>query len=87
MTEQTEQIYFAVVRRNGRESPQLFYDIVPPVLLQRENKELVYCTRLEGLPGGNILVTQPLSVLFQLYQAIKMAGKLPPDQRGAKKHE
>lgn len=83
----TEPVYFAVVRRHGRESPQLFFDIVPPVLLKKENRELVYCTRLDTLPGGAALSLEPLSVLFQMYRAMLKAGKLPPDQRGAKKHE
>jgi len=81
----TEPVYFAVIRRNGQESPQLFFDIVPPVLLKKENRELVYCTRLDTLPGGSHLVTEPLSVLFQMYHAMLKAGKLPPDQRGAKR--
>lgn len=78
-----EKVFFGVVKRFGVEEPQLYYDIVPPSLTGK-NSPLVYCTRLDTLPGAEDLVRQPLWKLFSVYQHLKRAGKLPPDNRGIK---
>jgi hypothetical protein len=79
----TEPVYFAVVRRNGVESPRLFFERVPPDFL-RKDSPLVYCTRLDTLPGAMRMITSPLDDLFWLYRKLRDRGKLPVENRGPK---
>jgi hypothetical protein len=77
----SEAVYFAVVKWLNREQPQLFYDIIPPVLLTR-GSPLHYCTRIDTLPDGDKLIATPLWKLMAVYRAMKKAGKLPAENRG-----
>jgi hypothetical protein len=78
-----EAVYFAIVRRLGRDEPQLFYDIVPPVLAAK-GSPLVYCTRIDTLPQGEQLLQAPLWRLLAVYEAMKADRVLPPEDRGGR---
>ena len=79
----TEPVFFGVIRRNGVESPRLFYDIVPSELL-RKNSPLIYCTRLDTMPSGDRLITESLDRLFVVWLHLRKVNKLPPEDRGKK---
>jgi hypothetical protein len=76
-----EPVYFGVIRNHGVETPRLFYERVPPDLLKKGSR-LVYCTRLDTLPAGDRLVSQSLARLFEVYQRLRDAGRLPVENRG-----
>jgi hypothetical protein len=78
-----EPVYFAVVSRHGFETPRLFYERIPPELL-RKGSALVYATRIDTMEGGDSLLQQPLARLFHMYQLLRKAGKLPPQDHGIK---
>jgi hypothetical protein len=78
-----EPVYFAVVSRQGVESPRLFYERIPPDLL-RKGSPLIYATRLDTMEGCDRLLQEPLGRLFHMYQLLRKAGKLPPQDHGIK---
>ena len=77
----SEPVYFAVIRHHGRETPRLYFDVLPKL------PEMVYCTRLNWVPGGEAWSELPLYKLMMVYRMLKRAKNLPPDLRaiGTKK--
>lgn len=78
-----EPVYFAVVSRQGVESPRLFYERIPPDLLRKESP-LIYATRLDTMDGCDRVLQEPLHRLFHFFVLLRKAGKLPPEDRGPK---
>jgi hypothetical protein len=66
--------YFVVQKTDLGLRPALYWDELPREPL----RNLDYVVRLDQLPGGDVLVKQPLSQLFGVYLHMKRHGTLPP---------
>ena len=58
----------------GREMPALYWEELPRTPIRR----MVYVQRLDLFPNAEKLMAASLEQLFEVYQRLKRAGKLPP---------
>jgi hypothetical protein len=71
-----QEVYFAVVRWQGREQGRVLYDQVPPALLVK-GSPLLYCALLP-----DSLAALSVKELMLWYRGAKAVGQLPAEVRG-----
>src|SRR3954470_5969741 len=71
-----QEVYFAVVRWQGREQGHVLYDQVPPALLVK-GSPLLYCA-----PLPDSLAALSVKELMLWYHGAKAMGQLPAEVRG-----